>query len=142
VGALFLRRDRTEEARLGKEVDEFLEFLGLGPVADQLASELPYGLQRLTELGRALATRPRLLLLDEPAAGLRLEERHALAERLRALQGRGLTLLLVEHQMSLVMNLCHRITVLHGGRLLAEGSPEVIQQHPEVRLAYLGREAQ
>jgi ABC-type branched-subunit amino acid transport system ATPase component len=142
VGALFLRPDRTEEARLRKEADQLLEFLGLDPVADQLASELPYGLQRLTELGRALATRPRLLLLDEPAAGLRPEERRALAERLRALQGRGLTLLLVEHQMPLVMNLCHRITVLHGGRLLAEGSPEVIQQHPEVRLAYLGREAQ
>ena len=137
VSALF-RRDRREEARMREEADQLLELLGLGSVADQLASELPYGSQRLVEIGRAVATRPRFLLLDEPAAGLRPEERLALAGRLRALQAGGLTLLLVEHQMPLVMNLCHRITVLHGGRLLAEGSPEIIQQDPEVRVAYLG----
>ncbi len=133
-------RGRQAGARLKEEADQLLEFLGLARVADRLASELPYGLQRLTELGRALATRPRLLLLDEPAAGLRPAERIALAHRLRALQERGLTLLLVEHQMRLMMDLCDRMTVLHGGRLLAEGSPEAIQRHPEVRMAYLGRQ--
>lgn len=140
LAPLFFRLNRRQEARVREDADQLLEFLGLSGVANHLASELPYGLKRLTELGRALATRPRLLLLDEPAAGLRLEEGLALAERLRALRERGLTLLLVEHQISLVMNLCQRISVLHGGRLLAEGSPEAIQASPEVLAAYLGGE--
>ena len=139
VGADGWGKGRRDARRAREEADRLLDFLGLGAVADRLAMELPYGLQRLTDLGRALATGPRLLLLDEPAAGLRPEERAALAGRLQELQSRGLALLLVEHQMPLVMDLCHRITVLHGGRLLAEGSPEAIREDPRVRVAYLGR---
>lgn len=121
-----------------RSVEELLEFSGLAHKRDELAGNLAFGEQRRLELARALAANPALLLLDEPAAGMNLEEVGALDERLRVLQQQGKTILLVEHVMELVMGITDRIAVLNFGRKIAEGTPAEIQQNEDVRRAYLG----
>ena len=119
-------------------VDRQLAFAGLIEKRNELAANLAFGEQRRLELARALATKPRLLLLDEPAAGMNLEEVHALDGRLRTLKQAGMTIVLVEHVMELVMGVTDRIAVLNFGRKIAEGLPAEIQENDAVQQAYLG----
>jgi branched-chain amino acid transport system ATP-binding protein len=129
-------RDRAEI----EEVEKILERVGLRDSRDKPANQLDFGAQKLVELARALAVRPRLLLLDEPAAGLRNRAVSALDQLLAELvQSDGITVVLVEHVMSLVMSISQRITVLNFGRRIAEGTPDEIRKNPAVIEAYLGR---
>jgi branched-chain amino acid transport system ATP-binding protein len=121
--------------------DEVLERVGLRSVADRQADTLPTGLARLVELGRALATRPRLLLLDEPSSGLDHSETEALGRLLTGLADEGMAVLLVEHDVELVMRVCTRVHVLDFGQIIAVGRPDEVQGDPSVQLAYLGAEA-
>lgn len=131
---------RRAEAAIRERAFALLEELGLAEHAERPAAALPYGVQRLVEIARALATEPVLLLLDEPAAGMNPTETDRLGTLLRRLRERhGLTLLLVEHDMRLVMRVCDRLQVLDQGRLLAEGTPEQVRGDPAVLEAYLGR---
>ncbi len=137
VGRSLLHLERSEEAALQHEAAQQLKRVGLGNVFE-LAGNLPLGQQRVLEIARALVADPTLLLLDEPAAGLRVGEKRELAALLRKLQTEGVTILIVEHDMDLVMNLVDRLVVMNYGEKLAEGRPREIQQHPAVREAYLG----
>jgi ABC-type branched-subunit amino acid transport system ATPase component len=121
-----------------EDIGELLEFSGLASRQEQLAANLSFGEQRRLELARALATRPRLLLLDEPAAGMNSEEIEQLRSRIVSLRSRGVTILLVEHVMELVMGVTDRIAVLNFGQKIAEGTPAEIRNHPAVKRAYLG----
>ncbi len=130
---------RAKEREIEERSRELLEVFGLTEEADQLASNLPYGAQRRLEIARALATGPRLLLLDEPAAGMNPQETEELMAMIRLVRDRFHTsILLIEHDMKLVMGICERITVLNYGMMLAQGTPEEIQADPEVIKAYLG----
>ena len=130
---------RREEERLLAQAGEIIDYLGLGAVRHVPVAALPFGVQKRVELGRALAARPTLLLLDEPAAGLGHEELAGLGALIRDIRDRlGITVLLVEHHMNLVMSTCDRMAVLNFGRRIAEGTPDEIQDHPEVIAAYLG----
>lgn len=133
------RAFRTEERVTREKAMELLAFVGLESLADVSAGDLPYGEQRRLEIARALAAEPALLLLDEPAAGMNETESAALVQLIRKIRDElGVTVLLIEHDMQVVMNLCDRITVLNFGRLLAKGTPEEIRANPAVIEAYLG----
>jgi branched-chain amino acid transport system permease protein len=138
--AAMLRLDRAEERQLFREAQRQLERIGLGAQMHELAGNLALGPQRLVEIARALATDPSLLLLDEPAAGLRHKEKQALSAVLRQLKAEGMSILLVEHDMEFVMGLTDRVVVMEFGTRLIEGTPAQVQASPEVRAAYLGTE--
>jgi branched-chain amino acid transport system permease protein len=140
VARAMLRLDRAEERGLLKEAETQLRRIGMADRMHELAGNLALGPQRLMEIARALCADPTLLLLDEPAAGLRLKEKQALADVLRQLRKEGLSILLVEHDMDLVMGLVDRVVVMEFGTKLIEGTPEVVQASPAVRAAYLGTE--
>jgi ABC-type branched-subunit amino acid transport system ATPase component len=133
-GAAFAR----DHARCRAEAMNLLRFVGLEARASVLAASLAYGEQRMLELARALATSPRLLMLDEPAAGLNAAEVERLLERIRLLRERGMTLIVVEHNMDLVMKVADRVLVMDYGQYLFEGSPTEVQANPTVIAAYLG----
>ncbi len=128
----------AEEARLRGEAEALIDFVGLSHRRADAAGSLPYGEQRLVELAVALAARPRLLLLDEPGAGMAGAEKERLVELIRRVREQGVTVLLVEHDMRLVMGVSDTVIVLNNGRVIAEGPPAAIQTHPEVIRAYLG----
>lgn len=127
-----------EEEQTRKDAMALLEFVGLDHLAAQRSRELPFGWQRLLEIARAMASTPKLLLLDEPAAGLNAVETRGLFDLLQKIRAQGVTLLLVEHDMSLTMEISNRIVVLDQGRLLASGTPREVQQDTAVMAAYLG----
>jgi len=140
VASAVLRLDRAEEKRLLREAQRQLERIGMADRMHELAGNLALGPQRLMEIARALCTDPALLLLDEPAAGLRHKEKQALGDVLRQLKSEGMSILLVEHDMDFVMGLTDRIVVMEFGTRLLEGTPAEVQSSPAVRAAYLGTE--
>jgi branched-chain amino acid transport system ATP-binding protein len=129
-----------EEKLIREKAQELLDFLSLTDFAQSDATALPFGQQRAVEFARALAAEPRLLLLDEPASGLNLRETAELAGSIVKMREMGVTVLLVEHDMSLVMDICEKIIVLNYGRKIATGSPDEVQRNPEVITIYLGEE--
>jgi branched-chain amino acid transport system ATP-binding protein len=138
-GALFrLPRHRREERDARRQALELLEYVGVGNRSNEVARNLAYGEQRRLEIARALATDPHLLCLDEPAAGFNPVEKNRLLELIRSIRERGVTILLIEHDMRLVMDVTDRIVVLEFGRKIAEGSPAEIRDNPDVVAAYLG----
>ena len=131
---------RKQEIEVRERAHELLEFVGLSAQAELDSELLPYGQQRLLEVARALAAKPKMLLLDEPAAGLNTQETEGLAHIIQKINAQGTTVLLIEHDVALVTRIAHRIAVLDFGRKIAEGTPDEIKTHPEVIAAYLGVE--
>ncbi|MCQ2592067.1 MAG: ABC transporter ATP-binding protein [Treponema sp.] len=139
---LRLPRFRRDEKLMDQKVDELLSILKIQNKKNELAKNLPYGEQRKLEIARALASKPKLLLLDEPAAGMNPQETEELRQMIELIREEfGLTVLLIEHDMKFVMGICERIMVLDYGRIIAEGVPDEIKSNPEVIKAYLGTEA-
>lgn len=132
------KKFRANEKSLQRAAGECLELVGLGEKIDKYASELAYGQRRLLEIARALATRPKLLLLDEPAAGMNQQEANALAELIQLIRARGIAVLVIEHNMKFIMGLCDRVTVLNFGKNLFVGEPSAVQNETAVVKAYLG----
>lgn len=130
-----------EERAIRGGVDQFVDLLGLRARRDAMAGDLPYGEQRVLGLGIALMAQPKLLVLDEPAAGLSPDEVRTMGKLIKKIHAQGITVLLIEHNMSLVMSISDRVIVLKQGCMLAEGAPDAIRKHPEVVDAYLGTEA-
>ncbi len=124
-----------------REVQSLIDRTGLRPYAGQIAKNLPLGIKKRLEIARALALKPRLLLFDEPSGGLRFEESVQLMELIRQIREEGIGVLLIEHNMQVIMDLCKRIVVLDHGSKIAEGSPEEIRSNPQVIQAYLGKES-
>jgi len=130
-----------EEIQHRRKVEEIIDFLDLQAVRDKLVGGLPYGIQKQVELARALALEPELLLLDEPCAGMNAEEKQDMIFWVKDIQDElGVTLLLIEHDMKMVMDISDRILAINFGRSIVEGPPEAVQQHPEVLRAYLGED--
>jgi branched-chain amino acid transport system ATP-binding protein len=127
-----------EERRIRSRALEWLAFCGITDLADQVAGSLPFGKGRMLEIARAMAVEPRIMLMDEPAAGLNNRETNELAVLIRKIRDTGVTVVLVEHDMELVMDICDQIVVLNLGKLLAEGTPREIQENTAVIAAYLG----
>jgi len=136
--AFRLPKAKREEKAIVEEAMERLKFVGLDASAEESAANLPFGQQRLLEFARALATEPELLLLDEPAAGLNIKETEEVGGLIRRIRDMGITVLLVEHDMSLVMNISDEVMVLNYGEKIAEGTPSKIQNNEDVIAAYLG----
>lgn len=137
---LHLPSQRREEREAVRRCMRELEFVGLAEHAGEAAGSLSYGNQRLLEIARALASDPRLLILDEPAGGMNDQETVALVDTITAIRDRGITVLLIEHDMRLVMRICEKLVVLENGCLIAQGAPEAVRSHPAVIEAYLGAE--
>jgi branched-chain amino acid transport system ATP-binding protein len=140
-GILRLSRERSSERRLRRHAGELIEWVGLTRRAQDLAGSLSYGEQRLVGIAVALAAEPSMLLLDEPVSGMNASETNAIVELIHGIRGRGITILLVEHDISVVMSVSDRIVVLNYGQIIAEGGPDAIRSDPSVIEAYLGARA-
>jgi branched-chain amino acid transport system ATP-binding protein len=132
------KRFYDEERMIHQKSMELLQFVGLGRSSDEIAQNLPYGAQKRLEIARALASRPQLLLLDEPVAGMNPTEKEELAGLIRQIRERGVAILLIEHDMKMVMPLSEKVVVMDEGQVIAEGSPEKVRSDPQVIRAYLG----